>query len=162
MYLTLSPAGTYSPKPLRCILTAAEILIWGGGMKRFLLCPSPPLHTQIFDFACDPQPLKASVGLFHTTDLCSQSRCLKHNWHRSLTGNPEREDTEEICKNAFKIIGNFRYLTPQIRPGSKVELDMTSTSDKSVSGCHADATPRGSSPWCQRYTLLHTWPLVMK
>lgn len=32
-------------------------------MKRFLLCTSLPLRTQIFDFACDPQPLKASVGL---------------------------------------------------------------------------------------------------
>lgn len=35
---------------------------------------------------CDPLPFKASAGLFHTTDLCFQSGCLKDGW---LTGKAE-------------------------------------------------------------------------
>lgn len=71
----------------------------GVGVKRFLRCTSPPLHSQIFDFACDLQPLKASVGLFHATDLCFQSRCLKHDWHRSLTSKPEQEKDKDGGRN---------------------------------------------------------------
>lgn len=52
-------------------------------MKKDILCTSPPFHTQIFDSAYDPQPLKASVGLLHTTDLCSQSsRLISHGGDR--------------------------------------------------------------------------------
>lgn len=77
-------------------------------MNRFLLCTSLPLHAQIVDFACDPQPLKASVGLFHTTDLCSQSRCLKHDGHTSFTSKPDGGEKREILKY-FKMF-NYHYI----------------------------------------------------
>lgn len=87
-------------------------------MKRFLLCTSQTLHSQIFDFACDPQPLKASVGLFHTTDLCFQSRCLMHVRHRSLAREPghkiiwrekQRVMKKELKVRFFKNVTNKQY-----------------------------------------------------
>lgn len=80
-------------------------------MKKISSCPPPSFHTPIFASAYDPWPLKASAGLLHTTDLCSQSRRFNpRQGGRKQTSVRREQLTEGNLHHYIRFTSIFGYM----------------------------------------------------